>query len=69
MHVLRLLYALPVHVHSIGNKRGIRRDQVKNARLPPQNSSGALAPQVILPLGPDTSRTLAIQTEPGRVEE
>ena len=36
--------AVPSPVDSIGHKTGTRRDQVKNTRLPPQNSSGALAP-------------------------
>ena len=42
MHVSRLLY--PVPVDSIGHKTGALRNQVKSTRLPPQNSSGALAP-------------------------
>ena len=42
MHVTRLLYLPPLD--SIGHETGTRQDQVKNTRLPPQNSSGALAP-------------------------
>ena len=59
-HVTRLLYPLPVD--SIGHKTGTRRHQVENTRLPPQNSSGALAPWSY----PEPA--WAIQTEPGHVE-
>ena len=42
MNVSWLLY--PLLVDSIGRKTGTHRDDVKNKRLPPMNSSGALVP-------------------------
>ena len=60
MHVTRLLYPLPVD--SIGQKIGTTRDQVKNTRLSPPNSSGALAPWSY----PEPARD--IHTEPGHVD-
>ena len=41
---MRITTTVQLPVDSIGHKTGTRRDQVKNTRLPPQNSSGALAP-------------------------
>ena len=38
-----LLLRLLSYLHIMGHKTGTRRNQVKNTRLPPQNSGGALA--------------------------
>ena len=48
-----------VDINSKGHKTGTHRDQVKNTRLPPQNSAGALAPWSypdLIPPGLDSSK-------------